>query len=58
MIETIITVKLYTTKKTFDGKDFQDLLNKIEAGMVQRDFVKSGVLKAKMFYTTNRKKNE
>jgi len=56
MVKTIITLKLYTSIETYDGKEFQDLLNKINSGVVQRDWVKSGVIKSKMSYISNRKK--
>lgn len=55
-IETIITLKLYTSKEIFDGKEFQEALAGIKSGEWQRDWKKSGIEKAIASYTTNRKK--
>jgi len=37
MIETVITMKIKTTREQFESKVFQDMLNDIKTGKLSRD---------------------
>ena len=37
MIETVITMKIKTTKEQFESKDFQELLNDVKTGKLSRE---------------------
>ena len=37
MIETVITIKIKTTKDQYESDDFQDLINQIRTGKLSRE---------------------